>query len=170
MVEMGGIQKRLRTTLEIAMERTSDPHALLAAAEHESLQWPRQPKFEDTTVTLAGQEIVRRGGVVSVSTLARDAGISLRHFERRFHRIVGLSPKRLSNVLRFQQVFQTVEAGNQTNWTEVALHCGYFDQAHLNRDFRRFAASTPPQIFSCRDSLTHQFTRKNRVSNFSKTK
>lgn len=117
----------------------------------------------------AVSRIVRSGGQTSVDRLASDLGISGRQLERRFMSEVGLGPKLLCRILRFQQVFQAVESSNQ-NWARVAVECGYYDQAHLIRDFRQFAGQTPALLFEYFTGLTEMFTRKRRMSDFYNTR
>ncbi|PYS74826.1 MAG: hypothetical protein DMF69_00550 [Acidobacteria bacterium] len=113
-------------------------------------------------------KVVESGGLVSVDQLAQKAGISSRQLERRFLRDVGLGPKMLSRILRFQQVFRAVERCDGA-WAPVAVECGYYDQAHLIRDFNQFAQQTPGVLFAAQSSLTEYFTRKTRTSDFSNT-
>lgn len=115
------------------------------------------------------ERIVESGGMLPIETLASDAGISCRQLERKFLAEIGLGPKLLSRILRFQQVFRAVEA-SEASWPEVALECGYYDQAHLIRDFRQFAQQTPATLFATPSSFTESFTRKSRTSGFSNTR
>ena len=112
--------------------------------------------------------IVNTGGRVSVDQLANDAGISSRQLERRFLREIGLGPKLLGRIIRFQQVFRAVEQCDAA-WAAVAIECGYYDQAHLIRDFHQFARQTPAILFGRQSALTESFTRKARTSDFYNT-
>lgn len=112
--------------------------------------------------------IVNSAGLISVDQLAIDAGISSRQLERRFMREVGVGPKLLSRILRFQQVFRAVERSDAA-WASIALECGYYDQAHLIRDFNQFAEQTPSVLLAEQTALTQSFTRKTRTSHFSNT-
>ncbi|MGH9836318.1 MAG: DUF6597 domain-containing transcriptional factor [Blastocatellia bacterium] len=107
-------------------------------------------------------EIVSSGGQISVDRLASDLGISGRQLERRFLSEVGLGPKLLCRILRFQQVFRAVEREDK-NWAGIAADCGYYDQAHLIRDFRQFAGQTPSALFEHFTRFTEVFTRKQRT-------
>jgi AraC-like DNA-binding protein len=113
-------------------------------------------------------QIVGRGGQLSVEQLAVDLGLSRRQLERRFLHEVGLGPKLLCRILRFQQVFRAVERATG-DWASLAVECGYYDQAHLIRDFRQFAGKTPVLLFEDFSRLSELFTRKRRLSHFSKT-
>jgi AraC-like DNA-binding protein len=120
-----------------------------------------------SAVKLAAR-IVDSGGRVSVDRLATGVGISSRQLERRFLREIGIGPKLLGRIVRFQQVFRAVERVDSA-WASIAVECGYYDQAHLIRDFNQFAGQTPSVLLAERSALTEAFTRKARTSHFSNT-
>lgn len=82
-------------------------------------------------------------GAVSVEALAGQVGWSRRHLAVRFRADVGLPPKAVARLLRFERVTALLRAGEGLGLAEAAYECGYADQAHLNRDFRVFAGTTP---------------------------
>ena len=84
---------------------------------------------------------------VSVRNVSRELGLSQRRFIQIFNSFVGLTPKVFRRILRFQQARVLAEKLEMSNWAELAVTCGYFDQSHLIKDFREFAGSTP-RIFS----------------------
>ena len=83
-------------------------------------------------------------------------GVSRRQLERKFLSEVGIGPKLLCRILRFQQVFRAMERDDAT-WAGIAAACGYYDQAHLIRDFQEFARETPSALLRQRDELTEYF-------------
>jgi AraC-like DNA-binding protein len=123
----------------------------------------------DSHLPALAATIIDRRGIVSIDDLASDAGISNRQLERRFLHEVGLGPKLLARIVRFQQVFRAVDQSDPS-WAEVAVECGYYDQAHLIRDFHQFAQQTPAVLFAGQSLLTESFTRKTRMSHFSNTR
>jgi AraC-like DNA-binding protein len=106
---------------------------------------PPAPELEG-----AWQRLVATAGAVPIAELARDAGWSRRHFTARFTRAAGLPPKTFARVLRFQRAKDLLSAAGGPSLSEIALDCGYYDQAHLNRDFRAFAGCTPTELMARR--------------------
>jgi AraC-like DNA-binding protein len=72
--------------------------------------------------------------------LAAETGLSRRQWVRRFQRSVGLGPKAFARILRFQRATALKRSGK--DWGDVCLDCGYYDQAHLIREFRELAGSS----------------------------
>ena len=56
---------------------------------------------------------------------------------------VGVTPRHFSNVVRFRSVFDKLNGRDRPDWTALANDAGYFDQSHMNRDFRRFLGVSP---------------------------
>ena len=106
-------------------------------------------------------EIERRHGLVSIDGLSRDTGLTRRHLERQFQLQVGVSPKRLARIARFQRALRVLEDTSRTprRGTVTALNCGYADQSHFVRDFKAFAGFAPGAHLLQRGVLTEFFTR-----------
>ena len=60
-----------------------------------------------------------------------------------FRDSVGLTPKLFSRIQRFQAVIGQLARGQRVEWAGVAADGGFYDQSHLNREFRAFAGVTP---------------------------
>jgi AraC-like DNA-binding protein len=90
------------------------------------------------------------GGAASVGGLARELGWSHRRLIARFREQIGMPPKTVARVLRFERVSKLLRGQAPTTLADVALECGYYDQAHLNRDFRDFAGTTPAAYVAAR--------------------
>jgi AraC-like DNA-binding protein len=82
-------------------------------------------------------------GRTSIHELADELGWSHRRLIVRFRDQIGLAPKTLARVIRFDRAVRQLRAPAAPGLAEIAFGCGYFDQAHLNRDFREFAGTTP---------------------------
>ena len=77
-----------------------------------------------------------------VGEVAADVGWSPRRLAARFEVEVGLSPKATARVMRFDRARRLLPA-RVGDLAGLAADCGYYDQAHLNRDFRQFAGLPP---------------------------
>jgi AraC-like DNA-binding protein len=166
-VELGSVSSNLENELLTVSDNLPTIEEKVVAIESLLLAYLLRNRNESLLLPLAAR-VVESGGLVSVDLLADEAGLSTRQLERRFLREVGLSPKLLSRILRFQQVFRAVERCDG-GWAPVAVECGYYDQAHLKRDFNQFAHQTPAVLFAEQSALTESFTRKTRKSDFSNT-
>jgi AraC-like DNA-binding protein len=110
--------------------------------------------------------VVAAEGRVAVDDLARDMGLGPRQLERKFRERVGLPPKRFAKILRFQSVFRRAFRPDERPWAQLALDCGYFDQAHFIRDFKSFTGQSPGALFDRENALTRVFTRKARSDSY----
>jgi AraC-like DNA-binding protein len=90
------------------------------------------------------------GGKAAVGALAASIGCSRKHLSVRFRRAFGLPPKTVAQVLRFAGAIDRLDREPPPSLAAVAAECGYSDQPHLNRDFRRFAGLTPTAYFERR--------------------
>jgi AraC-like DNA-binding protein len=87
-------------------------------------------------------QLRRTAGSTPIAELAGDIGWSHRRLIARFREQVGLAPKAAARVLRFDRAVGKLRAPT-CELAEVAYDCGYFDQAHMNRDFRALSGTTP---------------------------
>jgi AraC-like DNA-binding protein len=83
------------------------------------------------------------GGLLPVGELARELGCSRRHLIGRFREQVGPAPKTAARLVRFQRTVRLLERNGGGRFAEIAQRCGYYDQAHMNREFRELAGTAP---------------------------
>lgn len=79
-------------------------------------------------------------------------GYSKKHIIQEFRKFTGLTPKDLKQVYRFNTALKAVDP-NHINWTELALECEYYDQAHFNNQFKNFTAMTPSEYIRSRNQF-----------------
>lgn len=96
------------------------------------------------------------GGRTSIDALARETGLSTRQLERRFRQRVGLGPKTFARLARFQRALALVRRSG-SSLAAIAARSGYFDQAHMVRDFRQFAHESPSRFRAAEHELTAHF-------------
>jgi transcriptional regulator GlxA family with amidase domain len=93
-----------------------------------------------------------------VSDLARACAASPRRLERAFAREVGVRPKLFARIARLNAFLERLGDPQRARMVDLALEAGYFDQAHLLRDFRTLAGRTPARGSQADGALTRHFT------------
>jgi AraC-like DNA-binding protein len=83
---------------------------------------------------------------VSVSEMAREAGLSDTHFSRTFQRITGESPHQFILRLKLERASATLADVAAPKIASIAAECGFYDQAHFTRHFRRRFGTTPGEM------------------------
>lgn len=97
--------------------------------------------FPDPSPAIRGAVSMLATGT-PVGTVIDRTAASRSSLVRRFAEEVGLSPKRWAGLARFQRAVGILSAGH-CDLADVAVRCGYADQAHMTREFRRFGQLTP---------------------------
>ena len=119
------------------------------------------------SISSAWRTLVNRDGRIALGLLAAEMDCSHRTLIARFRTCVGFPPKTIARLLRFNRAVRSLDRSCRTRadepvskpyiearqaedrragaiqWADLAADCGYVDQAHLIKDFREFAGSTP---------------------------
>lgn len=120
----------------------------------------RAESGRDRLVAECVRRIVTSRGRLGIDAVTSDLDISHRQIERKFASVVGMSPKLLSRITRFQNVFRLVNEGRVNSLTALSYEGGYYDQAHFIRDFKAFAGVNPRAYFAASNQLSEHFTEK----------
>lgn len=88
----------------------------------------------------------QRHGTVPIQELADCAGLSLRHFQRRFRALTGLNPKHYARICRIGYAVHRKELDPESSWTALAHEAGYADQSHFIRDFKALTGTLPSRF------------------------
>ena len=115
--------------------------ALLARLEYGPLPTPE--------VAQAWHLLSGSAGAIPIARIAAEVGWSQGYLSRRFTQQIGLAPKASARVLRFRHAVALLGRG-AASLTEVSTACGFYDQAHLNREFRAIAGTTPGRMVAAR--------------------
>jgi AraC-like DNA-binding protein len=119
------------------------PAAGLAVLES-VLMRQRRPNSSSHPVVTAALAALKAGAYRRpIWLLAAELGVSQQCLGQLFREQVGLTPKQLARVWRFQTALRLLHTAPMAGWAERALACGYVDQSHLVRDFRAFTGVAP---------------------------
>ncbi|MBO0721678.1 MAG: AraC family transcriptional regulator [Blastocatellia bacterium] len=79
----------------------------------------------------------------TIASVIDRTGFSNRHFIQLFSQEVGLTPKIYCRLLRFREALKKLYRCGPVDLAEIALACGYYDQAHFSNDFKTFSGFSP---------------------------
>jgi AraC-like DNA-binding protein len=96
-------------------------------------------------VEWAWRELERTRGRAAVGALCEELGWSRRRLAARFKDEVGLGPKAVARLFRFEHALELVGADPEPTWAGIASRAGYYDQSHLINEFRSITGITPVQ-------------------------
>jgi AraC-like DNA-binding protein len=95
-------------------------------------------------VMAATNWIMERNGLFKAEELIDFTGYNQRNIERAFHNLVGIAPKKLGSIIKLHHFLGEIKGtGSKYNFTSNVFDAGYFDQAHLIREFRKITGLTP---------------------------
>lgn len=89
--------------------------------------------------------IKEQRGCRSVKELCYNSSISKTRLEAHFKEKIGISPKKLSCIVRFQSLLKEIKTYPDIRWNELVYKYGYFDQNHFIKEFKVFTGITPTQ-------------------------
>lgn len=79
----------------------------------------------------------------TIAEVVERIALSPTRFIQVFREDVGMTPKLFCRVQRFQRALRLIANQSEQSWTDIALSCGYYDQAHFINDFRALAGISP---------------------------
>jgi AraC-like DNA-binding protein len=136
--DLDDVWGRGAATLRERLIESPTPAAKFRVLEDELLGRLR-PGSVHPAILLALEKIQNGKAKISVRDLCAATGYSSRRLGQLFGEEVGVGPKMLARILRFQRTVQRLHAGCEMRWDELALECGYCDQSHFANDFRDFS-------------------------------
>lgn len=156
-IGVDALARPLSRSLTEVRESSVNLDDAVSRVQQSLLQWV-EPGSIDPRVRTAVQTISRGHGLVSIDELAAGVSMTRRHLERKFLASVGVTPKRLARITRFQHALRLLEdSDSASRGTRTAAACGYADQAHFIRDFRDLAGCPPGEHLLRQFELTDVF-------------
>ncbi len=101
-------------------------------------------KYSDI-IEFALKELEISESNTNISLICEQLNISNKHLITLFKRMVGLTPKQIDRLNKFNGVLKLIQKPEQLNWSSIAFACNYYDQAHLINEFKSFSGWSPKQ-------------------------
>lgn len=119
LLELKTLQEKISFTEQVLLKRLSDVR-------------------ENTVVNDTIQNILINKGTLDIAKLAKESFVSTRQLERLFNEYVGITPKKLSNLIRYQFLWRDILLKPDLDVLSAVYKFGYTDQSHLLRELKRF--------------------------------
>jgi AraC-like DNA-binding protein len=141
---LADLMPRLAEALRVAGARALPPSELVAPLSAVLLKHAVHPP---DALAAAAVQALDQPRVPGVEQVAKELGVSARSLERRVLAATGTAPIRLRRVLRFRRAFRLIDQAPAGLGARIAAQAGYYDQAHMLRDFHQFAGAPPSAFF-----------------------
>ncbi len=133
--------------LETRILNASNTSKKIKIIESFLLERLNNKKLTDKVVKSTIETISTANGQLSINELSKHNNLSRRILARKFSSTVGLSPKKLSKIIRLQTTLKTLLNKEVYKLTDLAYENEYFDQAHFIKDFKEFTGITPKEFY-----------------------
>jgi len=97
----------------------------------------------DVPIIVAANRIKQANGNISIEELSKQSCLCQRQLERRFKSAIGISPKAFSRIAKFRNAVHLLRTNPKQSLYSTALDCGYYDHAHLIKEFKALSGNTP---------------------------
>ncbi|MGH7442200.1 MAG: helix-turn-helix domain-containing protein [bacterium] len=145
-IPLNSIWPEVARVLASAGTRNSPPQELIGTMETALAALLSNARKPDPMIRKAVRLMAEHQGDLEISALATELGVSRQTVKHKFDQHIGVSPKLFAKLRRFQTVLGRLSNGNKTNWTDLAKETGYYDQAHLTREFNHFTGFSPQKF------------------------
>jgi AraC-like DNA-binding protein len=143
-VPLDGLPGSRAGELASRLEGAPGPAARFAVLDEVLTAWLRPERQPDAIAARGWQLLQAAGGGTTIGRLAAELGVGRRRLETGFAREIGLTPKTVARIARFQDAVQVLAAPSGT--FAAAAACGYADQPHFNREIRAMTGITPAEL------------------------
>lgn len=149
--DLEAVWPQARELRDCLLMRT-EPEDLLDVVE-ESLAQHLQPEIAGFERCREAVALLEADPVRPIGDIADQLGLSHGHLDAEFTRVVGLPPRSLARLLRLRALLEQLDVSGDVRWGDLAVEYGWFDQAHLIRDFRRHTGVTPTEYVRAQRSI-----------------
>lgn len=127
------------------LKKPSEPETKFGEIEKWLKKQLKEDDFYTDIIQKSIHEIENLAIEVNIKEIAEKSGFSQKQFIQIFKKYVGITPKQLHRIKRFNEILSAIENNDKISWTKIAIDCGYFDQAHFIKDFYSFSGLNPSQ-------------------------
>jgi AraC-type DNA-binding domain-containing proteins len=114
---------------------------------------------KDSLFEYCVEQMIRTAGGIRVNELERQTGYSSRWLNMKFGSRLGMSPKNLSSIIRFQRHYQAMMANPVHFFNHKHFFDHYHDESHFIKNFKRYTGFAPSRIIQLKNEFGKAFYR-----------
>ncbi|MBN2732541.1 MAG: helix-turn-helix transcriptional regulator [Balneolaceae bacterium] len=141
----------LRTSI-ITQDIAEDKLELVREWLHDNFEYADSV---NTVIDNACRQIVVNPTLSTLQEIKSDLKYSEKQFIHLFKQQVGITPKIFQRITRFNQILPKIQEKETLEWVQISEECGYFDQSHFIRDFKRFSGFNPSEFLDSSSGRTN---------------
>jgi len=116
---------------------------------------------KDATFDYLVSQIVNSKGTHRILDLAKETGVTIKTFERKFLQNLGVSPKQCGQLIRLFHTLQATNKASQVSLTDIAHDNGFYDQMHFIKEMKKYTRLTPREYLKAARDLQMPIFTKN---------
>ena len=147
----------LRREVEQLLPGATEPNSKIALIQDILLRRLQESTGTNSVVEYCVEAIRKSAGLIAISELEERTGYSRRYLEMLFKNHVGITPKTLAGIVRFQKLYRKWAGAEPYESIIEEIYESYYDQAHFTKEFKRMTGFAPRQFVQ---EVTNEFGRR----------
>lgn len=132
-------------TEKIVMAKDINERSVIFKSAYEELGYSMISKSDKEKINdYLVSRITRAKGLVTIKQLEEETNYSACYLRRIFKSYHGISPKQFAQFIRFQNLLEQVDKAG-IRYDDIAVKCGYYDEAHMMKEFKNYTGKTLEQ-------------------------
>jgi len=101
---------------------------------------------------------INKEPLATIPDLSQIACLSDKQLNRIFTEYIGSTPKEFTRIVRLQRALYSLQNYSKMNFAQLAYECGFYDQAHLIKEFKTFSGYTPKEYLAICNPYSDYFS------------
>lgn len=119
------------------------------------LRYYKYSNSVNSVIEIACRDILENPTLSTLEMIKNNIGYSEKQFIHLFKKQVGITPKMFQRIIRFNQILPLIQEKESIDWAKISEDCGYYDQSHFIRDFKRFSGFNPVEFLESSSGRTN---------------